>query len=379
MLHFWYQIKQIVRMRSALFWALLFPVFLGSLFYFMFGNIDKAEQFQEIPVGVLTTNMSPGEEQFVNVLKEIKTEDEISMFRVTEYATVREAENALKENEIEGYITVDETYELTVRKSNLYTSIIKTVIDQYMQNEALIERVAMTHPEQVENLIKNLLEKEEVKIAEIPLKGQDKSPYTQYFYALLAMTCLIGSSLGLENGFKIQADLSAAGARRNVAPTQKMKQVFSDFAASYVLYCITTAFVLGVCVLIYHQDFGNNVGLILLGTWVGSFVGIASGTMIAVIGKGNKKAKEGLNVAFFMISSFLAGLQWADITYILEKKCPIINRINPATLIVNAYKSLAVYGDYHQYVVNLLSLLVIGLLFLGISILKLRRTKYASL
>ena len=163
-------------MRSALFWALLFPVFLGSLFYFMFGNIDNAEQFQEIPVGVLTTNMSPGEEQFVNVLKEIKTEDEISMFRVTEYATVREAENALKENEIEGYITVDETYELTVRKSNLYTSIIKTVIDQYMQNEALIERVAMTHPEQVENLIKNLLEKEEVKIAEIPLKGQDKSP-----------------------------------------------------------------------------------------------------------------------------------------------------------------------------------------------------------
>ena len=193
------------------------------------------------------------------------------------------------------------------------------------------------------------------------------------------MTCLIGSNLGLENGIKIQADLSPEGARRNIAPTQKMRQVLLDFAASYVLYCLMTTVVLGICVFCYHQDFGNNIGLILLGVWVGSFVGIAAGTMIAVTGKGNQHVKEGLCVAFFMVSSFLGGLQWADITYYLEKGCPVINRINPATLIVNAFKSLAVYGDFNRYAVNLVSLLVIGCFFLGISVFNLRRTKYASL
>ena len=69
----------------------------------------------------------------------------------------------------------------------------------------------------------------------------------------------------------------------------------------------------------------------------------------------------------------------AEMPYILEEKCPIINRINPATLIVNAYKSLAVFGDYQQYAVNVISLLVIGVLFMSLSVAKLRRTKYASL
>jgi len=48
-------------------------------------------------------------------------------------------------------------------------------------------------------------------------------------------------------------------------------------------------------------------------------------------------------------------------------------------LIVNAYKSLAVFGDYEQYAVNVLSLLGIGVLFIILSVAKLRRTKYASI
>ena len=193
------------------------------------------------------------------------------------------------------------------------------------------------------------------------------------------MTCLIASSLGLENGFNVQADLSAEGARRNLAPMWKMKQVISDFLAAYVLYCAMVTVVLGICVFGFHQDFGKNMGLVMICAWVGSFVGLAAGTMIAVMGKGKRKQKEGKNVAFFMTSSFLGGLNWAEITYYLEKNCPIINRINPATLIVNCFKSLAVYGDYNRYAFNLVSLLFIGILFLGISIWKLRRIKYASL
>ena len=80
-----------------------------------------------------------------------------------------------------------------------------------------------------------------------------------------------------------------------------------------------------------------------------------------------------------MGSSFLGGLQMAEMPYILEENCPIINRINPATLIVNAYKSLAVFGDYRQYAVSVLSLFAIGVLFMILSVVKLRRTKYASL
>lgn len=377
MQHFWYRIKMILRARSAIFWAILFPVFLGMVFYFMFGNIGKVEQFSEVPVGII---LEEENDIFVAMLKGVEIEKNRNMFEVKEYESEKKAEIALQKEIIHGYIIVKgKDFSLVVKKSDIYSSLILTFLDQYKQNNALIEDVAMKHPEQVNKLVMKLYSGEEVGIKEIDLKGQDKDPYTQYFYALLAMACLIASMVGMENGLRIQADLSDVGARRNVAPERKMKQVMIDFLASLLLYCVLMTGVLAILIFVYKQDFGSNAGLILLGTWTGSFVGLAAGNMIAVVTRGSRTKKEGINVAFFMTSSFLGGLQWGDITYLLEKNCPIINRINPATLIVNAFKSLAVFGDYKQYAANLITLLFIGILFLAISILKLRRAKYASI
>ena len=177
----------------------------------------------------------------------------------------------------------------------------------------------------------------------------------------------------------IQADLSSIAARRNVAPTPKMLQVMKDFIASFILCAGILLLVLLLCIYGFHQDFGKNFVYIMLGSLAGIFTGLAVGILIALFVKGNHTKKEGIVVAFFMISSFLGGLQWGDITYYLEKTCPIINRINPATLIVNAFKSLAVFGDVKQYAVNVGTLFLIGFLCISISVWKLRRTRYASL
>ncbi|MDE6626609.1 MAG: ABC transporter permease [Lachnospiraceae bacterium] len=377
MQHFGYQIKMMFRNPMALFWAVAFPIILGALFYFMFGNIGNVEQFSRVPVGIVQEEEN---DIFMEMIENIEIEEGVPMFDVKEYESVEEAEEALKEEEIQGIVLVKvQDFEMIVKESSIYSSLIKTFLDQYKQNNVLIEDVAVAHPERVAELISSLYQADTIGIKENSLKGQDKSPYTQYFYALLAMACLISSSVGVQNGLNIQADLSAIAARRNLAPTKKIKQVLTDFAATLFIYCILMAVVLAILIFVYKQDFGSNVGLILLGIWVGSFVGLAAGTMLAVVLKGEKAAKEGVAVAFFMVSSFLGGLQWGEITYVLEKNCPIINRINPATLIVNAFKSLAVFGDYRQYAVNLVTLLAIGIVFLAISIIKLRRNRYASI
>lgn len=377
MQHFWYRIKVLLRSRSALFWAMVFPVFLGLVFKFMFGNIGELEQFSQVPVGIVIEEEN---DELVTVMEEVEIEEGLPMFEVKEYEKKQDAEQELKKETIQGYVLVKgKDYELVVREMNAYSSLIKTFLDQYRQNVSLIEEVAKKNPREIGNLLEELFSEESIGLKEIPLKGQDKDPYTQYFYALLAMACLVASMVGMENGYAVQADLSPLGARRNMAPTQKMKQVVTDFLAALCIYCLMMTLVLGVFIFVYKQDFGSNAGLILLGTWAGSFTGLAAGTLIAVVCKGSRAKKDGIGIAFFMGSSFLGGLQWGDITYVLEQNCPMINRINPATLIVNSFKSLAVFGDYQQYSVNLLSLLVIGMLMLLISIMKLRRTKYASL
>lgn len=376
MQHFWYQIKMMFRNPTGIFWAVVFPIILGGLFYFMFGNIGNAQQFSEIPVGIVEVEE---DKTFVEILMQVETGDGISMFQTKTYKEKSEAEKALEADEVQGVILLDGgEIELVIKESSIRSSIIQTFVDQYLQNKKLIEDTAMTHPERVMGLVENLYGEVQIQITDIPLKGQDKDPYAQYFYALIAMACLFASSVGVQNGLAIQANLSPVGARRNVAPTKKMKQVLVDFAATLCIYCVLMTGVLAVLVFVYKQEFGSNVGLILLATWVGSFVGLASGTMFSVVLKGSKSTKEGMSVVFFMVSSFLGGLQWGDITYILEKNCPIVNRINPATLMVNAFKSLSVFGDYRKYAVNLITLLFIGVIFLVISIVKLRRCRYAS-
>lgn len=397
MQHFWYRIKITLREKTGIFWAIVFPIFLGMLFYFMFDNLGQVEQFSHVKVGVIKEGNDTSSQTFLTLLKETEVEKGMKMFEVTEYQDETAAAKALEEEEIEGYVRIgdqlqetehlqkteqlqkSEQLQMTVAESNTRTTLLKTFLDQYEQNKALIEKMAEKAPTKISELVESLFAGESVSIREIPLKGEDKNPYTQYFYALISMTCLIASMMGMNNGIGIQADLSALAARRNVAPTKKMTQVLSDFLASWFLYCIMVSIVLAVVIFGYKQDFGNNAGLILLGGWVGSFCGLAGGMMIAVVAKGERRAKEGLCVAFFMVSSFLSGLQWVDITYYIEKYCPTINRINPATLVVNAFKSIAVFGDIKQYMVNLLTLLGIGILFLCISIMKLRRTKYASI
>lgn len=377
MQHFWYQIKIIFRSPSIMFWSICFPLILGTLFYFMFSELNVVEQFSEVPVGVV---MLEDNDIFMEMLEDVEVEDGTSMFEVKKYNKKEEADEALKEEEVAGYILVQgEDFKMVAKESSISASLIKIFLDQYKQNSAMIESVAKEHPERVGALVTGLYQESGVEISAIPLKGQDKDPYNQYFYALLAMACLMAASVGVNLGLKSQADLSPVGARRNVSPTEKMRQVITDFLAALCIYCLLMTGVLAVLVFVFKRNFGSNTFLILLGTWIGCFVGLAGGTMIAVVLKGSKQSKDGIAVAFFMVSSFLGGLQWVDITYILEENCPIINRINPATLIVNSFKSLAVFGDYEQYTINLVTLLGIGILFLVISIMKLRRTRYASL
>ena len=193
------------------------------------------------------------------------------------------------------------------------------------------------------------------------------------------MTCLIGCTVGLGITKNIQADVSAIGARRNVAPTSKARQIVTDFIATFFVYDVLTVIVVLFMVFVLKRDFGTNLPLVFLSTFVGNFNGISAGLLIGVLVKGSNSKKEGLCVTYFMASSFLAGLQWNNITFVLEKNCPIINRINPATLIVNSFKSLAVFGDIEKYLYNILTLFAIGVLFLVLSIMKLRRMKYASI
>ena len=63
----------------------------------------------------------------------------------------------------------------------------------------------------------------------------------------------------------------------------------------------------------------------------------------------------------------------------VEKHCPIINRINPAALISDAFYCINVYNDPARYYRNVLTLAVMSAALVFASFLLIRRNRYDSI
>ena len=65
--------------------------------------------------------------------------------------------------------------------------------------------------------------------------------------------------------------------------------------------------------------------------------------------------------------------------YIIDKNIPIINKINPASMITDGFYSLYYYETLNRYWFNIYSLLIFSAIMFGLSILSLRRQKYDNI
>ncbi len=65
--------------------------------------------------------------------------------------------------------------------------------------------------------------------------------------------------------------------------------------------------------------------------------------------------------------------------YIIDKNVPIINKLNPASMITDGLYSLYYYNTLDRYWFNIVSLLIFAFVMIGISMFSLRRQKYDSI
>lgn len=65
--------------------------------------------------------------------------------------------------------------------------------------------------------------------------------------------------------------------------------------------------------------------------------------------------------------------------YIIDKNVPIINKLNPASMITDGFYSLYYYDTLDRYLFNIASLLIFSGIMILISYFGLRRQKYDSI
>lgn len=374
---FKYRVIQLFHEKEMIMWVFLFPILLGTMFFASFGSMMDTynDDFEPVPIAVVSEVGSNS--NFEAVLDQLSKDNDDQLFKLTKTGSV-EALKMLENDEIDGIVYSTSTPSVTVAKEGINQSIIKTFIEQYLQQEYMFKEIGTDHPEKISNAI-SLMSKDIAFNRQISVTNSKNNAFTQYFYALIAMACMYGSLIGLNTVINIQANLSSLGARREVSPANKFTVIFGEFFASVFVNYVSLLTLYFYLIVILHINFGSKIPLILLSTLFGSVIGVSCGTFIGSIGKWNERIKESILIAFSMICCFLSGLMMNTMKDIVEHHFPIINRLNPAALMTDCFYSLDMYDTYDRFLTDIAIMGTMAVLLCFGSFLLLRRNKYANI
>ena len=374
------KLKICINNKQNVFWTLMFPIILGTLFTVAFGGIFESYKFEEIKTAVVfDTDNTQVIENAKTVLENISN-DGRKLLDI-QYLGYDEAEALLKDGEkVNGIIRVKEDGKLAldIISNGNASTIQQSIVTGYNQNVTMIEKVASEHPEKLSEVLKGVSESTSYVLPK-SLGGDNKDPFISYFYNLLAMTTLFAAMHSLRIGNNTQANMSKVGARANASPVRRMSFQIAGFIASFLVSLALVEIGLTFMIFVLKVEFGGDILMIYLTSGIATLLGVSLGFFIGNLGSFSLDKKESILVAITLTGCALSGLMYGDMKIIITEKAPIINKINPAAVISDSYYALNMFGAGNRYfetviyMVGLSLVLTIGGLLLG------RKVSYDSI
>jgi len=389
--NFKYAFKTLFKNRMLIFWTFAFPIILGTLFNMAFSNIENSEKLDIINIAIINNDDFENNEAFKTSFEELSDENNEDRLFNTQYTTEEKAKELLDNGEIVGYMKLKEDKPiLTFATSGINETIFKYVTEEIEQTSDIIKNLSETETqkqitsgnyninyEEIYNKVIELAKEDKVKLKNI---SNSNLSYTMIeFYTLIAMTCLYGGMLSMVSINQTLANMSNKGKRIAVSPTKKGTIILSSLLASYIAQLIGLAILFVYTLFVLKVDYGDNTSLIILLAMIGSFAGLTLGTFVGTLLKTNENAKTGILIALTMFWCYLSGMMGITMKYVVDKNVPIINKINPASMITDGLYSLYYYDTFDRYWFNIISLLIFAFVLMLISFFSLRRQKYDSI
>ena len=365
----------LVKLRNfnTTFWPLVFPLILGTFFFFAFGNLNDAD-FETVQVAMVQeTSPNPLFSFYIEQVKKSNS-DLLNIQEMDESAAL----TALKSKKISGIYYNEMTPSLTVNAHGIPESILQSVLESYNNNLHTIQNILKKHPSGILEGLSQMADTRDL-VQELSLGGKTIDGNSQFFYALIAMACLYGCFIGFGAAITLQANLTALAARRCITPTHKLKLILSEQIASFLLGYADVIVLLLYLRNILNLDFQGQFGKMLIISLFGSLIGVSMGLFIGSLSRLNEGIKIGIMLAISMSCCFLSGLMNGSMKDTVEKHAPIINRFNPAALISDALYCINVYDDASRYYRNLITLIVMSAALVLASFLLIRRERYDSI
>lgn len=378
-----YTMLSMLRLKVTLFWTLAFPLLLATFMYMAFGNLfEKDEMFKTINVAVVE---SENDDTLMSVLESLdvnhtdsasKSDDKADSSNSFSDLINMKLMDSSAAKKVTGIIYTEDA-SLVVDENSYNATILESILTQYKQQKDVFTNIAKTNPAALETAIAGLSDTTS-EYKEISLSSGNQDEYTNYFYAVFAMSCLFASFSAVTATNRLLANTSPLGMRKSLAALSKNILIFSEYISLLIIHFVVELIAL-VYLTLLGVDFGNKYPAILLTLFFGCMIGLSIGVIIGAIPKLTEGSKIGISVGIGMVLSVLADLCANGIKDMIEHKLPIANRLNPACLISDCFYSLNVYDSYDRFFRNISIMAVESVILLIIAFALLRREKYASI
>lgn len=390
--NFKYAFKTLFRNKALIFWTFAFPIILGAFFKMAFSNIESSEKLDIINIAIVENEDLKENEIFTQVFNNLSDEKNEDRLFNTKYTTEEEAKSMLEKDDITGYLVFEEkTPKIIVNTSGINETIFKYVTEEVSQTENIMQNVIehkvstgdlnmQENPDGIYARIYKEVQEIIEENANIKNISSNNLSYTMIeYYSLIAMTCLYGAILGVVAINQSLPNMSNNGKRVAVSPTNKGKVIFSSLLASYLTQIIGVALLFVFTIFVLQVDYGTNLLLVIILALAGSLAGLSLGLSVGTLIKTNENSKTGIIIAISMLGCFLSGMMGITMKYVIDKNVPILNKINPASMITDGLYSLYYYDTLDRYIFNVVSLLIFSAVLIIASYISLRRQKYDSI
>ena len=183
-----YNLKVKLKNFGMTFWPLAFPLILGTLFYFAFGNISDAD-FQTVPVAVVEE--AHADQVFLAFLDQIEGgEDKLLS---VEKMTDEQGQDKLEAKKVSGIYYVGTEPSLTVASSGIEESILQSVLSSY--DEKYSEKYVENPSVRIDGLWA-MLRDSKTAFVRLSLGEQDHDGKRAVFMHWCHVGCLYGCFIG---------------------------------------------------------------------------------------------------------------------------------------------------------------------------------------
>ena len=438
-------VRTLLLTPSAVVWTLIFPIVLATVFNFMFEPMRSTGSVEAVDVAVVADDAWE-DSPFSQVVDTLSEADE-PLLAVHPVATEQEARELIAEGSVAGAYIVDAagnegnaeqsgSDELdavdaagpadaagaasgsgtAAGSSDVSTStssagstgapriilapagsgtgsdasydvnraILESVVTSYLQSEALIEElathdpVALSDPTTIENALGL-----SVSVREVSLTHAQPDSMVRFYYALLGMASIFAAQLAGESVWHLQPTSSAAGARRAVSGTSRMRLLIPTIGACWAISTTFLAIAFGYICLTAHIDFSGREGLCLVGIAASSLLSCGIGALVGALpGRMGSDSRRGILTALTCLLSLFAGLYGEPTMELADTVAhvfPAATWLNPVCLIRDLFYTVYYYDTLVPFSLRLAACAGIAAVLLAVSAACMRRSAHEHL